>query len=161
MGILSRIFARLRGRAGGGIAPADALAHLRAALASAGFREDAPDPDTAWRAFRAFAAVPVAVEDDALLFQCGVWSFTGRPMFHWNLTRQLTRDGRGDDDAMEQLSLTILYEPVPGLQDVETSLWSYDFADVDAWAAAVQALPEFAAAKAQPPAGCEISQEPV
>jgi hypothetical protein len=161
MGLLSRILARLRGRVGDGIAPADALAHLRNALASAGFREDAPDPDAAWRAFRAFAAVPVAVEDDALLFQCGVWSFTGRPMFHWNLTRQLTRGARGDDDAMEQLSLTILYEPTPGLQDLETSLWSYDFADVESWVAAVQALPEFAAAKAQTPAGCEIIQEDV
>lgn len=139
----------------------DALANLRVVLGSAGFREDAPDPDTAWRAFNAFAAIPVDVSDDALLFECGVFEFTGRPLFHWSLTRQLTHEVRGEHEGMEQVHLAILYEPVPALASLETTLWSYDFPSFAEWARAVEALPEFAAASGHRPAGCELYQEEV
>jgi hypothetical protein len=58
--------------------------HLR----SAGFRKLQPDALAAWQAFKAFAAVPVACVDDQLLFQCGVYHFTGPELFELDSTRR-------------------------------------------------------------------------
>lgn len=152
---------RLLRRPKRGIRTADALAHLRGALAAAGFRADAPERDAAWRAFLAFATVQVDVADDALLFECGIYGFTGRDLVHWTLTRQFTHEVRGEYEGMEQLSLTLLYEPTEALREVETNLWSYDFAGLDEWRDAVQALPAFAAVAGQQPVGSEIEQSEV
>jgi hypothetical protein len=134
---------------------------LRAALSAAGFNSASPEPLIAWQAFRAFAAVPVAAASDDFLFQCGVYDFTGVPRFHWNLTRQFTHDENGEYVGMEQLQLTILYEPSQELTAVETNLWSIDCASMDDWFAQVEALPEFRVVAGRRPVGCEIFQENV
>lgn len=143
------------------ITTAEAEPRLRAVLAAAGFDQARPDPRVAWRAFREFAAVPVAAAADDLLFQCGTHDFAGPRRFHWNLTRQFTHEEDGGYAGMEQLQLTILYEPTPDLAAVETNLWSLDCASVDEWFARVEALPEFHAAMSGQPVACEIFQDDV
>ena len=139
----------------------EAKTHLEAALTAAGFDHATPDARAAWRAFRAFAAEPVAAATDGFLFQCGTYDFTGDPRFHWNLTRQFTREEEGEYAGMEQLQLTILYEAAPELAAIETNLWSFDCASTDEWFARVEALPEFRVAADRQPVGCEFFQEEV
>ena len=143
------------------ISTAETEPHLEAALADAGFRHDAPDPRRAWAAFRDFATVPVSVAEDAFLFQCGVHRFTGEERFHWNLTRQFTHAAGGEYEGTEQLSLTLLYEPVPELRERHAVLWSHDCASPAEWFARVEALPEFQAVLGLAPTGCELVQNEV
>lgn len=125
------------------IQPSEAEPHYRRMLHEAGFSEQRPDALLAWRVFREFAAVPVECADDALLFQCGVYRLTGRERFHFGFVRQFTFEEDGEYDHMEQLDCTILFEPDAELRQLETNLWSYDFDTVEAFFAAVEALPEF------------------
>jgi hypothetical protein len=134
---------------------------LEAALSEAGFDHAHPDPRLAWRAFRAFASVPVSVANDDLLFQCGTYDFTGESRFHWNLTRQFTHEEDGEYSGMEQLQLTILYEATPDLASVTTNIWSLDCGSVQEWFARVEALPAFQSILDRTPVGCEVFQENV
>ncbi|HEU4566040.1 MAG TPA: hypothetical protein VFS05_15375 [Gemmatimonadaceae bacterium] len=143
------------------ISTIEAEPHLEAALSEAGFRHAAPDPRLAWRAFREFTAVPVAVADDAFVFQCGVYDFSGRELWHWNLTRQFTHEEDGEHAGMEQLQLTIFFEPDAELRTMAMSLWSANCGSVEEWFARVEALPAFAAAFGRAPVGCEVMQETV
>lgn len=130
-------------------------------LDAAGFNENRPDPNLAWRVFREFAAVPVIAADDALLFQCGTYDFTGREQFHWNLTRQFSLEEEGEYAGMEQLQLTVLYEPAAELRPLEASVWSSDFESLEEFFAEVEALPEFSASLAHTLTGIELFHEPV
>ena len=140
------------------ISTAETEPFLEAALADAGFRHDAPDARRAWAAFRDFATVPVSVAEDAFLFQCGVRSDTGEERFHWRLTRQFTHEAGSGDEGMEQLSLTLLYEPTPELRALQATLRSDDRASLAGWFARVEALPEFQAVLGLTPTGCELVQ---
>ena len=53
-------------------------------------------------------ALGVDDDGDMLLFQYGVFDFGEGPSFHYDLTRQLTVDGSGDDGIC-QLSVTLHY----------------------------------------------------
>lgn len=143
------------------ISHVEALVQLEAALASAGFDRANPDPRAAWKAFQRFAATPVRVADDAFLFQCGVYDFTGRSQFHWGFTRQFTHEEDGDYEGMEHVELNLLYDTAPELMEFETTLWSYDFATLEEWVKAVEQLPEFRMALDRNPVGCEVRQEEV
>jgi hypothetical protein len=143
------------------ISTAETEPHLEAALAAAGFHHDQPDPRLAWRAFRDFATVPVSVAHDDFLFECGVFTFEGRARFHWSLTRQFTHEEDGEYAGMEQLRVTLHYEPTDDLRELQTALWSQECASFAAWCARVEALPGFAAVLGRRPVGCEISQDEV
>jgi len=143
------------------LAPEAALPHFTRMLDAAGFDRNRPDPSVAWRVFREFAAVPVSAADDALLFQCGTYDFTGREQFHWNLTRQFSLEEEGEYAGMEQLQLTVLYEPASELRPLDTDLWSSDFGSLEDFFSAVEALPGFSAPLAHPPTGSELFYEQV
>jgi hypothetical protein len=125
-------------------------------LAAAGFDQNRPDPSIAWRVFREFAALPVSAADDTLLFQCGTYDFTGHEQFHWNLTRQFSFEEEGEYAGMEQLQLTVLYEPAPELRPLEVSLWSSDCGSLEEFFTEVEALPGFSIPAAHPSTGSEL-----
>lgn len=141
--------------------PSEVEAQFRAMLSEAGFDEVQPDPLLAWRAFRRFAATPVECTDDALLFQCGVYDFTGRDLFHFDLVRQFSFNEDGEFDHMEQFHCTFFYEPIPELRGFETNLWTCDCAGTDDFFGRVEALPEFQAPQGRVAIRAEIYREQV
>lgn len=59
-------------------------------------------------------------EPDMLLFQTGVFNFTGEKLFHFDLVRQF--DFLGGDELV-QLHMTVLYEPSPKLSLLRKIHW--------------------------------------
>lgn len=131
--------------------------HFRRMLYEAGFSGQQPDALLAWRVFQEFAAVPVDCAEDALLFQCGVYNFTGRELFHCGFVRQFTFEEDGEYDHMEQLDCSILFESDAELHQLKTNLWSYDFDSFQAFFSGVEALREFSVAlHGRSPVGAEL-----
>lgn len=62
---------------------------------------------------------------------------------------------------MEQLSLTLLYEPTADLRELRANRWSYESPSLADWFARVEALPEFKVVMGRQPVGCEVLQEDV
>ena len=63
-------------------------------------------------------------EETALLFQCGVYDFTGEELFYFDFVRQFTIE---EDGYMEQLHCEFVFEPIEELRKLETSLPSSSF----------------------------------
>jgi hypothetical protein len=139
------------------IQSSEAESHYRHMLREGGFSERRPDALLAWRVFKEFAEVPVECSEDALLFQCGVYDFTGRNLFHFGFVRQFTFEEDGEYDHMEQLDCSLLFEPDAELQQLETNLWSYDFSSAGEFFSGVEALPEFSIGlRGRTPVGMEL-----
>jgi len=144
------------------IPASEAEPYFRRMLASAGFSDEKPDLLLAWRTFKAFSSVPVDCAEDALLFQCGVYDFTGRELFHFGFVRQFTFEEEGEYDHMEQLDCTLLFEPDLELRQMETNLWSSDFNSAEEFFARVESLAEFQAVlHGHVPTGVELFQSEV
>ena len=146
------------------IAPSEALHTLDRMLAEGGFDSGRPDPRVALRVFRAFAEIPVACADDALLFQAGTYDFTGPELFSLHLTRQFTHE---EDDGeygggMEQLHCIIYYEPTSELRALDRNLWSSACASLADFFSRVEEMPEFRIpAERHRPLRAETGQEHV
>jgi hypothetical protein len=84
----------------------------------------------AWNTLKEFSKVKVDCTDDALLFECGVYNFTGHDLFHFSLVRQFSFEDNDEYDHMEQLQLTVYFEPNDVLQEFKTNLWT---SDCDSW----------------------------
>ncbi|MED4224420.1 hypothetical protein [Neobacillus cucumis] len=53
--------------------------------------EDTNDIKKVWEIFKDFGRKPVeGIEDKEILFQCGVYDFTGEELFHLDFVRQFT-----------------------------------------------------------------------
>ncbi|WP_449376291.1 hypothetical protein [Bacillus safensis] len=53
--------------------------------------EDNDDIKKVWETFKAFSKETVEGEEDKeILFQCGVYDFTGEELFHFDFVRQFT-----------------------------------------------------------------------
>lgn len=128
-------------------------------LADAGFAVERPDAATAWSAFKAFAARPVAaaapfvLDHDMCFFQAGVHDWGGGRNFEWGFTRQFSIDNEhGVYDHMEQLELTLLYDPEDPVLKGLSEDGVHSGPDLAEWAREVEALAAFAvpATKAAP-----------
>lgn len=74
-------------------------------------------------AFREVCQIPVEVEDeedDILLFETGVYSFTGEDLFYFSVTRQFP-DG---SDEYYQLHLDVMYQVTPENKKLSSCSWS-------------------------------------
>lgn len=120
-----------------------ALARLAAMLDERGFDAEQPDVALAVRTFREFAAEPVAAADDAILFQTGVYNFSGEPTFQLDFTRQFEFEVDGEYEGMQQLHMLFHFAPTPALAALVTSAWSSDSPSLDEFFARVEAMPEF------------------
>jgi hypothetical protein len=121
----------------------------------------------AMQAFERFASayfqVPDIPDPDGLLFQYGVFNFTGRPMFTLSFIRQFGQcDEFGDHEEYRQVGVEFLFEP-----DVLTSLghhesWCFDGPDVSAtaaWFAEVKSDSVFQIIQGLPIASISVTDE--
>ncbi|WP_108671826.1 hypothetical protein [Peribacillus acanthi] len=98
-----------------------------------------------WEVFKAFGKEQVEGEDEiALLFQCGVYDFTGEEQFYFDLVRHFTIYEGEEYSHMEQLHCEFVFEPTEELHKLETSLMYFDYeGDVEDFYSEVESLEEF------------------
>lgn len=104
-------------------------------------------------------------ESDGVLYETGIFHFTGRDEFYLNFTRQFEATDRGEHDHYEQLRCEFRF-PVTEETLAFGSFHAWWFADDPAqrwegFVALVEERPEFIALRARPPAGGQVSQEAV
>ena len=54
------------------------MATFKEMLCKKGFDFDCPDPKIAWDTFKEFSKTEIECNNDAMLFQCGIYNFTGK-----------------------------------------------------------------------------------
>lgn len=142
-----------------------AEARLRHALVESGVDPDNPTFLATWRVFKHFAAEAVETASDGLLFESGVYRFTGSERFTVDFLRQfevLYEDG--DHDYFEQLRCEFLYEPTEELRALGSlTLWCFpsDGESVADWCDEVERRVEFEWATRLAPSQATVSQERV
>ena len=121
----------------------EALPKLNEMLKEASVDLKHPNPQKSWEIFKEFARLPVDCASNGLLFECGVYDFTGKRMFYFEFVRQFTVEKRGDFDHMEQLNIEFQFVPTSEIQDLKTHKWSFDFNSPDEFFRFVESLKEF------------------
>lgn len=107
----------------------DGLPELQVILKEAGFNPKEPDLKTAWSAFKKFNELRFDCADDSLLFETGIYNFTGEELFYLSMVRQFTLEVDGEFDYMEQIHLELAYQPDERLEGLGERLWTYEFDD--------------------------------
>ena len=79
--------------------------------------------------FQAFADETVACTSDSILFEWGVFAFTGQPLIHVSWVRQFCIDQpSADDPELWQVHCELLHEPTESFSRIGGShLWSDQF----------------------------------
>jgi hypothetical protein len=116
---------------------------LNEMLSESDFDVESPNPRLAWEIFKKFSNIKVDCADNSLLFQCGVYDFTGEDLFHFEFVRQFSLEEDGEYDHLEQLRLTIYFKPNTELKELETNLWTYDFNSIDEFFNEVEKMNHF------------------
>lgn len=100
----------------------------------------------AWSVFVDFARVPFAVpqisDADGLLYQFGIFTFSGEPRFHLDLTRQFAVPG---EDEFLQFHCDMQFSQTADLQALGSHdewWWPDGGQELTAWAGEVAARPE-------------------
>lgn len=124
--------------------------------------EDIDDIKTIWETFKDFCKEPVEGEEDIeILFQCGVFDFTGEDQFHLDFVRQFTVYEEDEYSRMEQLHCEFLFKPTDELRRLEIEAWSMDYDDVDDFFNHIENLQEFKIPMNLEPIKSEIYQEKI
>ncbi|WP_078548907.1 hypothetical protein [Litchfieldia alkalitelluris] len=106
--------------------------------------ENAEDLKYVWNTFKAFSKEKVEGEEDKeILFQCGVYDFTGEELFYFDFVRQFTAYEDNDYSHMEQLHCEFLFKAIDELKKLEVSEWSMDYDNIDEFFIHVESLQEF------------------
>lgn len=93
----------------------------------------------AWEKFKTFSFIPVEGEESReILFESGIFDFTGLHRFHYNFVRQFSLD-RG----MYQLHCEYIFENAKGLDYLEIAEWSMDYASLAEFFAIVEDMEAF------------------
>lgn len=95
--------------------------------------EETDEINKVWETFKAFSKETVEGEEDKeILFQCGVYDFTGEELFHLDFVRQFTIYEKDDYSHMEQLHCEFLFKPTSELKKLKVvEEWSMDYDDID------------------------------
>jgi hypothetical protein len=105
------------------------------------------DPDNikkVWQTFKDFCKKPVEDEEDKeILFQCGIYDFTGEELFHYDFVRQFTVYEEDEYSHKEQLHCEFLFIPTEELRRLEVSEWSMDYDDIEEFFNHIENLQEF------------------
>jgi len=102
------------------------------------------DASTTWEAFKIFGREYINKSNVALLFQVGVYDFTGKPLFYFDPACQFEIvDENGEYDHFEQLHCELTCDPTDELERINTNLWSFDFKSANDFFTAVEQLSEF------------------
>ncbi|MEY2196975.1 hypothetical protein AB7942_30390 [Neobacillus sp. BF23-41] len=124
--------------------------------------EDADDIKKVWEAFKIFSKEPVEGEEEReILFQCGVYDFTGEELFHYDFVRQFSIFEDDEYSHMEQLHCEFLFKPTDELRKLEVEEWSMDYANIDDFFNHIENLQEFKVPLNLKPIKSEIYQEQV
>lgn len=121
----------------------------------------------AWGAFVAFSNVvfdvPAIPEADGLLYQYGLYSFSGPPRFTLDLVRQFEVLEDGEYDHYVQFHCELQFEPVDDLISLGNydSWWFASDGSATHWLEEVRQRPEWTALQAHIPVLCQVSQEKV
>lgn len=124
--------------------------------------EDVNDIKKAWVVFKDFCKEPVGGEEDSeILFQCGVFDFTGEELFHFDLVRQFTVYEEDEYSHMEQLHCEFLFKTTDELSEFEVEEWSMNYDHIDDFLNHIENLREFQIPLNLKPIKSEIYQEEV
>ncbi|MFE5472716.1 hypothetical protein [Bacillus safensis] len=123
--------------------------------------EDTDDIKKVWETFKAFSKETVEGEEDKeILFQCGVYDFTGEELFHFDFVRQFTVYEEDDYSHMEQLHCEFLFKPTSELKKLKVvEEWSMDYDDIDHFFHHIESIHEFKIPLSLQPIKSEIYQE--
>ncbi|MGN7376551.1 hypothetical protein [Bacillus sp. FSL R5-0397] len=107
--------------------------------------EETDEIKKVWETFKAFSKETVEGEEDKeILFQCGVYDFTGEELFHLDFVRQFTIYEEDDYSHMEQLHCEFLFKPTSELKKLKVvEEWSMDYDDIDHFFNHIESIPEF------------------
>jgi len=122
--------------------------------------ENTSDIAIVWNEFKSFGRQPVKGEEEiALLFQCGVYDFTGENLFYLDFVRQFTVE---EDGHMEQLHCEFVFEPTEKLNNLVTAEWYFDYeGDVEDFYTKIENLEEFKIPLKLEPLRLNIYQEEI
>lgn len=140
--------------------PQDAARVFEGVLAERGLTRAALTPEQALDAWLAFGRVAFRVprggEVDGLLYQYGIYDFTGQPRFHLDLTRQFAV--RGSDEFV-QFHCDVQFDTRPGLAALgrHDEWWFSEEGNLDAWGAALRARPEWGVLASLAPVAVDVN----
>ncbi|AZV62617.1 hypothetical protein [Peribacillus frigoritolerans] len=124
--------------------------------------EDADDIKKVWETFKGFCKEPIEGEENKeILFQCGVYDFTGDELFHFDFVRQFTVYEEDEYSHIEQLHCEFLFKPTDELRELEVEEWSMDYEHIDDFLNHIENLREFQIPLNLKPIKSEIYQEEV
>ncbi|MGX9134153.1 hypothetical protein ACWV26_07190 [Rummeliibacillus sp. JY-2-4R] len=124
--------------------------------------EDTDDIKNAWETFKDFCRETVEGEEDKeILFQCGVYDYTGEDLFYFEFVRQFTIYEKDNNPHMEQLHCECILEPTDNLKKLEVSEWSMDYDDIDDFFNHIENLQEFKIPLNSKPVKLKIYQEKI
>jgi hypothetical protein len=116
-----------------------------------------------WEVFKSFAREPIEGEDEvALLFQCGVYDFTGDELFYFDFVRQFTVYEDDEYSHMEQLHCEFVFKPTDELKKLEACEWYFDYeGDIEDFFAKIENLIEFKVPMKGKPIRLNVYQEEI
>lgn len=124
--------------------------------------ENTDDIKKVWETFKAFCKETVEGEENKeILFQCGVYDFTGEELFHFDFVRQFTVYEEDEYSHMEQLHCEFLFKPIDDLSKLVVAEWSMDYDELDDFLNHIENLQEFKIPLNLKPIKSEIYQEEV
>jgi hypothetical protein len=142
-----------------------AEARLRHRLIESGVDPDNPTFLATWKVFTQFAREAVNTASDGLLFESGIYRFTGSERFTVHFTRQFeVLYDDGDHDHFEQLRCEFLYEPTEELRALGSLiLWCFpsEGESIADWCEEAEHTVEFEWARELTPSQATASQEVV
>ncbi|WP_109127513.1 hypothetical protein [Dyella sp. C11] len=116
-------------------------------LARQGVSESAINVASVWEAFKGYGREVFHADGVGLLFQVGIFTFSGPRLFYFDPVVQFARlDEDGEHDRFEQLHCEFTCVPTEALEGAKAELWSFEHSSADAFFAAVESSPEFHAA---------------
>jgi hypothetical protein len=122
----------------------EVISYIEKMIAKEKFNLEKPNPRLAWEIFKEFSIIEVVCNDDALLFECGIFNFTGENLFYLEFVRQFSfNDDDGEYDHMEQFHFTTLYKPYKELEGLKMNKWSFDFNSFEEFFQYIESLDAF------------------
>ena len=117
---------------------------------------------TIWEKFKVFCREDIQGEEEKeILFECGIFKFTGEKMLHFNFVRQFTKYEDDEYGGMEQLHCEFLFEYTKEVKRLKATEWSMDYESLDEFFAAVEDLKAFQKVLQLTPIKRELYQEEV
>jgi hypothetical protein len=138
-----------------------AKARLNKLLIHEGININCPHPLMALKAFKAFAKESVECAGELYMFQCGVFSFSGKRLFYLVFVRQFTFYKKLGRDQNVQLYIEFTCEPNESLTPLSTILWAEDLSSMELYFEKIENSNEFNTAITESSWDCKVHQEAI